>query len=105
MDLTNSKIVLISSWINTKIIILIEDYFNSLGIPIEGKIDTETCVRGLGIKKYLEENQVDNYIILDDEIFDSYDDELKFHLIHTNFYNGGLLEEHIQEAIYRLRKK
>lgn len=105
VDLTNSKIVLISSWINTKIIILIEDYFNSLGIPIEGKIDTETCVRGIGIKKYLEEHKVDNYLILDDEIFDTYDDELKYHLIHTNFYNGGLQQEHVDEAIYRLRKK
>ena len=105
VDMTDAKIVFVSAWINTRSFLLVEEYFNSLGIPIEGNIDTATSIRGLGIKKYIAEHKVNNYIIIDDEIFDTYDDELKEHLIHTNFYNGGLQEEHADEAIYRLRKK
>lgn len=106
VDMTDAKIVFVSAWINTRSFLLVEEYFTSLGIPIEGTIEPYLIgKRGLGIKKYIAEHKVNNYIIIDDEIFDTYDDELKEYLIRTNFYNGGLQEEHADEAIYRLRKK
>lgn len=104
--ITLSKVVFISSWIKTKTFPLIEDYFDSLGIPIQGTIDPLlTRERGIGIKEYIKIHNINNYIIIDDEIFSSYDDELKTHLIHTDFFNGGLTVEQTDEAIYRLRKR
>lgn len=102
---TDAKIVFISSWINLRDFPLIEDYFLSLGFPVIGKIDFCGAERGLGIKKYLANHDVHDYVIIDDEIFASYDDELKYHLIHTDFYNGGLQEEHVYDATYLLRTR
>ena len=60
IGLTNSKVVVISSWIHTRLFLLIEDYFNSLGVPIEGKIESGSNIRGIGIKEYFIE-KISNY--------------------------------------------
>ena len=101
---TNSKVVVTSSWRNLRIYPLVEDYLINLGIPI---IDTTPYIdskRGLEIKTYLEEHEVSNYIILDDDIFPDFDEEILIHLIHTSFFYGGLTDEHVYEGIYRLRR-
>ena len=42
---------------------------------------------------YLSTHEIDNFIILDDEIFRDFN-ELISHLVKTDFYNGGLTEKH-----------
>lgn len=59
--------------------------------------------RGKGIHKYLNEHaNIDNYVILDDCIFEDYDKELLKHFIHTNF-NIGLTKEDSIKAITILK--
>ena len=75
-----------------------------MGIPI---IDTTPYIsskRGLEIKTYLKEHHVNNYIIIDDDIFPDFDEELLSHLIHTNFYNNGLDDDNVYDAVYKLKK-
>ena len=101
IDRTNSKVVLTSSWRNLDIYPLIEEYLINIGIPI---VDTTKSLnsRGEEIRDYLNNHDFDNYIIIDDDIFPDYNEELLFHLIHTNFYNEGLDYENKEEAIYKL---
>ena len=103
-DITNCKVVVTSSWRILDYYPLIEDYLINFGIPI---IDTTNYIhsnRGLEIKTYLSEHkEITNYIILDDDIFPDYDEELLGNLIHTNFYNEGLDQDNQYDAIYKLK--
>lgn len=98
---TNSKVVITSSWRNLKLYPLIEEYLIKLGIPIIDKTK-HLSSRGEEIKDYLNKHKIDNYIIIDDDIFPDYDEELLFHLIHTNFYNEGLDYDNKEDAVYKL---
>lgn len=62
--------------------------------------------RGEGIKNWLSDHpQVTNWIVLDDDVFPDYEEQgIMEHLIKTNFYTGGLKEEHIIKAIDYLNK-
>lgn len=62
------------------------------------------ALRGSEIKAWLDRNDdiVDEYVILDDEYFaDFYTGDLYRHLVRTDFYdtNGGLQDEHVEQAI------
>ena len=67
--------------------------------------------RGLEIKKWLSENQgVEDFLIIDDEIFDSFDEELMKKLVKISNGNGrglgeGLLPKDVNEIIERLGRK
>ena len=62
--------------------------------------------RGEEIKLYIPKHpNIDNFVILDDEIFEDYDDYLLKHLVKTSFYIDGLTEEHIEQAKIILNKK
>ena len=67
--------------------------------------------RGLEIKKWLLDNQnVDDFVILDDEIFDSFDEDLLEKLIKISDGNGynfgeGLLEKDVDEILERFGRK
>lgn len=67
--------------------------------------------RGLEIKQWLLANpDTEDFIILDDEIFDSYDEELMKKLIKISNGNGinfgeGLQRKDIEQIIQRLGKK
>lgn len=67
--------------------------------------------RGIEIKRWLSEHpDTEDYVILDDEIFDSYDEELMSKLIKISNDNGmnfgeGLLQKDIDEIIQRLGRK
>jgi len=102
---TNAKIVISSSWKNLRFYTLIEDLLINKGLPIIGVTPHINNRRGTEIKKYLSENQVDDFIIIDDSIFDDYDDELINHLVKTDFYDEGLNDEKANEAINLIRKK
>lgn len=95
---TNAKIVVTSAWRYLKNYPLIEDALIRLGLPIFDKtLFLES--RGAEIKNYIETHSVQSYIILDDEIFPDFDDELLSHLIKTDFYNEGLTYEIAMEVI------
>ena len=100
---TNSKVVIISSWKKLKIFSYVVNELISLGIPIIGYTIDNGGDRGNDIKRYLMENKVDQYVILDDDIFDDYDQEIMNRLVKTSFYNGGLEEKHANELIRRLK--
>lgn len=67
--------------------------------------------RGKEIKQWLEEHpDTEDFVILDDEIFDSYDEELMKRLIKISNGNGmsfgeGLQEKDVEQIIQRLGKK
>ena len=67
--------------------------------------------RGLEIKQYLAEHpDTEDFVILDDEIFDSYDEELLSKLIKISNGNGislgeGLLQKDVDEIIKRLGRR
>ena len=67
--------------------------------------------RGLEIKQWLSEHpETEDFVILDDEIFDSYDEELIKKLIKISNGNGinfgeGLQQKDIDQIIERLGKK
>ena len=91
---TNSYIVITSSWKSLSIYQEIKNYLISLGIPIIGETKDSNSNRGEGIKNYIKENNVEKYVILDDDIFEDYDEELLSNLVKTSFMKGGLNEEH-----------
>ena len=60
--------------------------------------------RGHEIQKWLENNNdiVEQWVVLDDEVFEDFEEcGIMPHLVQTTFYseNGGLQEEHVQQAI------
>ena len=67
-------------------------------------------LRGHEIHEWLERNSdvVDQWVVLDDEWFEDFNEfEVGAHLVRPNFYdiNGGLQEEHVQQAIKILNGK
>ncbi len=109
--ITNSTIVISSSCrYNTSSFRDLQQLFMKFNTyldqaPICGKI------RGLEIKKYLKRHPfVEDYVILDDEVFESFDDELMKHFIKIGTADGihglgeGLQDKDIDEIIKRLGK-
>ena len=104
---TNAKVVLTSSWRLTKMAQELIKLLITYGIYADSTpyIRNE---RGLEIKQWLADNQnVEDFVILDDEIFDSYDEGLMKKLVKISNGNGhnfgeGLLPKDIDEIIKRL---
>ena len=102
---TNSFVVVISSWKTLGTFPYVRRELIKMGIPIIDVTDDYNSNRGEGIKNYLKNNDnIKNYIILDDEIFEDYDEELLSHLVKTSFYEDGLTEVHKESAIKKLTR-
>lgn len=110
IDETGARVVLSSSWRYTRNV----RYLKELLANYEIRVDSTPYIqdiRGLEIKKWLSENQgVEDFIILDDEIFDSFDEELIKKLVKVSNGNGrslgeGLLPKDVDEIIERLGRK
>jgi len=102
---TNAKIVISSSWRNLSFYPLIEEYLVNQGLPIIGTTPYINGNRGKEIRKYLMEHlEIKKFIILDDEIFEDFN-ELENYLVKTDFYNDGLEEYHVEESVKILNKK
>lgn len=107
---TGAKIVLSSSWRYTKKGQQLKELLSNYEIYVESTpfIQNE---RGLEIKQWLSENQcIEDFVILDDEVFDSYDDVLTKKLVKISNGNGysygeGLLPRDVKEIIKRLGRK
>ena len=100
---TNSNIVVTSSWKKLKYFNRVRKELINLGIPIIGRTYDLGYDRGHGIKEYLITNKVDNYVILDDDKFGDYDEELLSHLVKTEFING-LTSREKEKALKILKK-
>ena len=107
IDQTNAKVVWTSSWRLTKMAQELIKLLITYGIYV----NTTPYIRnerGLEIKQWLADNQnVEDFVILDDEIFDSYDEGLMKKLVKISNGNGhnfgeGLLPKDIDEIIKRL---
>lgn len=95
----NIKVVIISSWKKLSIYPQLKEILISMGLPVIGETIDKGSDRGNGIKNYLLTHDVTDYVILDDDIFDDYDDTIMAKLIKTSFIDGGLKEEHIDILI------
>ena len=107
VDLTDAQVVLSSSWRYTR-------KAQSLRkLLIENGIMTDVTPflqnkRGLEIKAWLKNNSdVDDFVILDDEVFDSYDDFLLSKLIKIsdssgNGFGRGLLPKDVDKIVKQL---
>ena len=102
-NLTGAKVVVSSSWRRLRKYILLEEKLTSLGLPIVGITPFISNNRGEEIRKYLEDNEVDDFVILDDEIFRDFN-ELENYLVKTSFYEDGLNDEISKEVVRILRK-
>lgn len=110
IDETGARVVLSSSWRYTRNARDLKELLANYGIRVDSTpyIQDE---RGLEIKKWLSENQgVEDFIILDDEIFDSFDEKLIKKLVKISNENGrslgeGLLPKDVDEIIERLGRK
>ena len=115
VDKTDAKIVLVSSWKRrwhkTKedqgiLANYLDKRLAEENLEIIDKTKDSITNRGEGIFNWLSVHpEVDSWIILDDEIFDDY---IEYgcmpHLVQTSFYDGGLKEKHVEQAISLLNK-
>lgn len=102
-NLTGAKIVISSSWRRLWYYSLTEEKLVNLGLPIVGTTPYIRGNRGEEIRRYLQNNKVDNFIILDDEIFPDFYG-LENYLVKTSFYDDGLTEEIAREIVRVLRR-
>lgn len=102
-NLTGAKVVISSTWRRSRWYPLIEERLTTLGLPIVGVTPFISNNRGDEIRKYLEENKVDDFVILDDDIFKDFN-ELENYLVKTNFYDEGLTEEIARDVVRILRR-
>lgn len=104
VDITNSKIVITSSWRkhDNHLKVLFNKFKEyNLDKEIIGYTPILNTKRGIEIKEYLKRNNIScNFIILDD---DRDMEDLLDHLILTSTYEG-LTKEKTEEAIIRLSK-
>ena len=106
---TGAKVVLSSSWRHTKN----GEQLKELLAKFEIYTDRTPYLqnkRGIEIKQWLINNEnIEDFVILDDEIFDTYDDILMSKLIKVSNGDGrnfgeGLLQKDIDEIVKRFGK-
>lgn len=114
VEATQAKIVLSSTWRYDRDdpryngdFLELREVFQKVGLEFYSytPVDAIGIRRGMEIKAWLGMHpEVDQYIILDDELFDFEERGLLPRLIKTAFWDGGLTEEHMQEAIKLLQE-
>jgi len=115
VEQTDSRLILCSSWKKEweKIDKELQDYSaNYLDKKLRKEklyILDKTCDngnnRGKGILSWLNKHpNVDKYIILDDELFDYETTGLLSYLVKTSYYEDGLNDGHVIQAIQMLNK-
>ena len=101
---TSSSIVITSSWRRLSIYPYVKKYLIDKGLPIIHETSYIEGKRGEEIRDYLNNNDVDNFVILDDEVFSDFN-ELTNYLVKTNFYEDGLTIDNCNEIKKRLIKE
>lgn len=109
VKLTKAKIVLTSDWKSdwenkTKDGVYLAEKLKKQGLEIsERTYESYPSRRGEGIRTYLENNDVDKYVILDDTEFGDFTGELEKRFVNTNYVDGLSIVK-VQEAIKILNK-
>lgn len=91
---TGSKVVMISNWSEQEYYETFLNDLYELGLPIIGYLDGTTPFRGHLIKEYIKTNDINNYVIVDDELSVDYSSELLNNIVLTH-YEAGLLDRHV----------
>jgi hypothetical protein len=111
---TDAQIVLCSSWKEDwykdekdkqdRLANYLDKRLAEEGLTIVDKTVDKVWNRGEGIINYLKEHpEITTWIILDDEIYDDYEETgCLQHLVQTAWYDGGLKEVHVAKAIEKL---
>lgn len=110
VEQTGAKVVLSSSWRYTRKAKSLKELLLRYDIYVDSTpfLNNE---RGKEIKAWIENNKdIKDFVILDDEIFESYDEELMEKLIKISNCNGrgfgeGLQPKDIEEIIKRLGRR
>lgn len=115
VDKTGAEIVLVSSWKlrwhktkenQSMLANYLDKRLAEENLVIMDKTKDNITNRGEGISNWLKEHpEVDTWIILDDEVFEDYEEYgCMPHLVKTSFYDGGLKDVHVEQAIDLLNK-
>lgn len=114
VNATGVEIVLVSTWKlgwhkdksrNSMLANYLDTRLAEEGLTIIDKTDGTMNLRGHGILDWLSEHPTDSWIVLDDEIFEDYEEcGILPHLVKTSFYDGGLKDKHVEMAINLLNK-
>lgn len=111
VDETGAIVVLTSSWRLTKDLPLLKQLLLQNGVILADSTPFIENERGIEIKSWILEHQnTKDFVILDDEIFESYDEFLRKKLIKISTGNGetiktGLQKPDVEEIIQRLGRK
>lgn len=98
---TNAKVVITSTIRDKAYFPGVLKFLLEHNIPIIATTKVLNYQKGKEIKRFLKENPVNNYIILDDDYFAGF--ELP-NFVQTDFNEGGLTEEKSKEAIRKLTR-
>ena len=116
VDATGAEIVLISSWksrwykdhknCQDNLANYLDKRLSEESLKILDKTEGSSFDRGHVIIDWLSEHTTDSWIVLDDEIFEDYEEcGIMPNLVKTSFYDGGLKEKHVEMAINLLNKE
>ena len=112
---TNAQIILISTWkenwfkesfnkgLQDELANYLDRKFKREHLSILDKTTDINGSRGKGILQALTKYNTDQFIILDDEIFDYEELNLLTNLVKTEYLNGGLTEEITNKTINLLK--
>lgn len=82
IDETQAKIILISNWKFVPTALQeCKLALESCHLHLDGITKDDMVHRGQGIIDYIHDHKIQNYVILDDDCFSDYNDELKRHLV------------------------
>lgn len=115
VDATGCEIVLVSTWKLSwdkngsrpdSLGAYLDERLAQEGLVILDKTGGNMNQRGHGILDWLSEHPTESWIVLDDEIFEDYEEcGILSRLVKTDFYDGGLKEKHVEMAINLLNKE
>lgn len=108
VDATKAKIVLTSTWRHdvkerSDLGNYLLEKFQKVGLEVYDCVTYSGHHRGFGIVSWNDAHNVDEWVVLDDEIFPDYPElGIMEHLVKTSYYEKGLESKHVWEAIAKL---
>lgn len=117
INIWNADIILSSTWryhwskslITDPDVIYMVDQLKSSDVTIHDKIhDHDDSNRGYWILDYMSKHPYyEEFLIIDDDLFDFEEMNITEHLLKANTFKGGLLPKHIKESwkiLYKLKR-
>ena len=104
VKLTDAKIVLMSDWKDDWNLqkpdgVYLDKKLEKYGLEIIARTyESYPSRRGEGVRAYLKENKVEEYVLIDDTEFSDFTDELEERFVNTDPVSGLTLED-VQKAI------